>query len=299
MSWEATAWAVEQTTGSPHAKLMLLLLANRADEDGICWPSQINLAEQSEQSDDTVQRHLSKLEHGHKKRDRSTGAIITFQPIIRRARNRRTRGRWPGYVYQLLMPGVAGVSAKELPKKPAEKRAARAALNGSSLPETGPATGRPPTGYMGVAEPTEPLSAASTEPLPAVSPSRSQRLHRAAGSGVESSIEPSHETSAAEPSTRISSTNASGVVAERPRPRRALQGKQGRTEVVQDRIARRLGADGWLILQAMSDDQLAQITSLERRGHLDDHDIENIRSEAKLRIAHPLVQPQSTGPPGA
>jgi Helix-turn-helix domain len=253
MSWEATSWAVEQKTGSPHAKLILLLLANRADEDGICWPSQINLAAQSEQSDDTIQRHLSNLEHGHKKRERDTGEMTTFRPLIRRARNRRTRGRWPGYVYQLLMPGVPGVSAKELPKKPAEKRAARVPLNGS----------------------TEPLSAASTEPLSAVSPSRSLRLHRAAGSGVESSSETSLETSAAEPSR----TNATRVVGERPR---ALQGKQGKTEIVQDRIARRLGGDGWLILQAMSPDQLAQITALERRCHLDDRDIDNIRSEANL-----------------
>jgi hypothetical protein len=64
---------------------------------------------------------------------------------------------------------------------------------------------------------------------------------------------------------------------------RALQGrKQGREDLVQDRIARRLGSSGWDILQSMNPDQLMQITSLERRGHLSDRDISNIRSEAML-----------------
>src|SRR5260370_19440575 len=105
MSWQAKAWAGEQKPGSPHSKLILLLLAIRADEDGICWPSQINLADQSEQSADTVQRHLERLDEGR---------------FIRRARNRRTRGRWPGFVYQLLMPGVVD---HQLPNWPYKKLA--------------------------------------------------------------------------------------------------------------------------------------------------------------------------------
>jgi Helix-turn-helix domain len=258
MSWQATAWAAEQKTGSPHSKLLLLLLANRADEDGICWPSQLSLAEQSEQSADTVQRHLKSLEGR----------------FIRRARNRRTRGRWPGFVYQLLMPHVA--LDPELPKRPGAKRATRAAL----------AAGDPPPCHRGVAPSSEPLSAARTEPLSAASPGRSQRLHRAAWSGVEYIIEPSPETSPAEPS-KISSTKpsrATTVISTAERPE-ALRGrKQGREDLIQDRIARRLGPNGWDILQAMSPDQLAQIVLLERRGHLDDRDLDNIRSEAKLGI---------------
>src|SRR5437016_5469423 len=62
MSWQATAWAVEQTTGSPGAKLMLLTLANYADDTGCCWPSQETLARDTEQSLDSVQRYLKKLE---------------------------------------------------------------------------------------------------------------------------------------------------------------------------------------------------------------------------------------------
>jgi hypothetical protein len=239
MSFRATAWAIEQKTGSPHSKLILLLLANRADEHGICWPSQINLADQSEQSADTIQRHLERLEEGR---------------FIRRARNRRTRGRWPGFVYQLLMPGVA---EQEMPKRPLRKRAFSPAL----------------------AAPTVPLAAASSGPLPAASPSRSERLHQAAPSGVESSDESSLEKSSYEPS----GATAVGSAPERPR---AIQGRKlHREDLLQAQIARRLdaqGANGWGILQAMNPDQLAQIVSLERRGDLDDRDLNNIRCEAKL-----------------
>ena len=77
MSIQALNWAISQKTGSPQSKLVLLLLANYADESGICWPSQISLVQQSEQSDDTVQRHLKAME----------GRFIA------RARTRRTKGR--------------------------------------------------------------------------------------------------------------------------------------------------------------------------------------------------------------
>jgi Helix-turn-helix domain len=235
MSWPALAWAVKQKTGSPHSKLLLLLLANRADDDGICWPSQINLADQSEQSADTVQRHLRNLEGR----------------FIRRARNRRTRGRWPGFVYQLLMPGVVD---GDLQKKPAQKRAVRRFLAACADPQT----------------------AACTEPQPAASPSRSQRPHRAAPGGVESSDESSVESSTTESSRVITA----GLAPEKPM---AVPGKkENREDLVHARIAHRLGADGWGILQAMNPHQLAQIVSLERLGHLDDRDLNNIRCEAKL-----------------
>jgi hypothetical protein len=270
MSWQASAWAAEQVTGSPQAKLILLLLANRANEDGVCWPSQINLADQSEQSADTVQRHLKRLEEGH---------------LIRRARSRRTRGRWPGFVYQLLMPGVAADDG--LLKRPAQKRARKAAT-------VDPVTGRPSLAAAEPAEPAEPHPAAWTEPHPAAwtephtaaSPGRSQRLHRAAVSGVESSIEPSLQTSAYSnhiiesnlkaPTTPISIADRSKALQER---------KQAREDLIQDRVARRLGTNGWIILQAMKPDQLAQIVLLERRGHLSDRDLDNIRGEACLAHA--------------
>ena len=88
MSWQATAWAERQTTGSPGRKVLLLILANYADEHGVCWPSQETLASGTEQSLDTVQRQLRKL---------------TAAGIISVAVRPQGRGRWPGRTYKLNM----------------------------------------------------------------------------------------------------------------------------------------------------------------------------------------------------
>ncbi|WP_371423290.1 helix-turn-helix domain-containing protein [Tardiphaga sp.] len=88
MSWQATAWAERQITGSPARKVLLLVLANYADEDGVCWPSQETLSRGTEQSVDTVQRQLRKLEH---------------MKILAIATRPQGRGRWPGRTYKLNM----------------------------------------------------------------------------------------------------------------------------------------------------------------------------------------------------
>src|ERR1017187_996705 len=91
MSWQATAWAERQRTGSPARKVLLLILANYADEHGLCWPSQELLAFGTEQSLDTVQRQLRKL---------------TAAGIISVAVRPQGRGRWPGRTYKLNMTGT-------------------------------------------------------------------------------------------------------------------------------------------------------------------------------------------------
>lgn len=62
MSVEAIAWAAKQKAGSPGAKLVLIALANYANEDGECWPSQATLAQWTEQGERTIRRHLIDLE---------------------------------------------------------------------------------------------------------------------------------------------------------------------------------------------------------------------------------------------
>lgn len=62
MSVEAIAWASKQRTGSPGAKLVLIALANYANDLGQCWPSQATLAMWTEQSDRTIRTHLATLE---------------------------------------------------------------------------------------------------------------------------------------------------------------------------------------------------------------------------------------------
>lgn len=62
MSVRAMTWAMEQKVGNPTTKLILMALADFADEEGKCFPSQGRLAEIAECSVDTVQRHLTKAE---------------------------------------------------------------------------------------------------------------------------------------------------------------------------------------------------------------------------------------------
>lgn len=62
MSVQAISWALKQKAGCPGSKLVLLCLANYADEDGYCWPSQATIAEETEQGERTVRRHIEALE---------------------------------------------------------------------------------------------------------------------------------------------------------------------------------------------------------------------------------------------
>lgn len=91
MSWQATAWAIKQKTGSPSRKLLLLVLANYADDRGLCWPSQHTLAEDAEQSVDTIQRNLRKLES---------------MKLIAAEQRPRAGGHWPSKVYRLPIPQI-------------------------------------------------------------------------------------------------------------------------------------------------------------------------------------------------
>lgn len=59
MSFQAMAWAVKQKVGNATGKAILLMLANYADEQGKCWPSQETLAAECECSVATVARWLN------------------------------------------------------------------------------------------------------------------------------------------------------------------------------------------------------------------------------------------------
>src|SRR5829696_2262427 len=62
MSWEATAWAKKQRTGSPARKAVLLVIADYASHEGEAWPGRELIADDTEQSVDSVDRHLRALE---------------------------------------------------------------------------------------------------------------------------------------------------------------------------------------------------------------------------------------------
>lgn len=56
------AWARGIKTGSATVKSVLLAVANYADEEGVCWPSQEQLSEDTELSRHSVMRALDQLE---------------------------------------------------------------------------------------------------------------------------------------------------------------------------------------------------------------------------------------------
>lgn len=62
MSIAAIAWAFKQSVGNPLRKLILVKLADNANEDGYCWPSIDRIVRDTETSRDTVIRHIHALE---------------------------------------------------------------------------------------------------------------------------------------------------------------------------------------------------------------------------------------------
>lgn len=62
MSHKAFTWAAEQRAGGPGPKAVLLVLADRADENHSCYPGQDLIAYETEQSVRTVRRQLKDLE---------------------------------------------------------------------------------------------------------------------------------------------------------------------------------------------------------------------------------------------
>jgi hypothetical protein len=58
-----------------------------------------------------------------------------------------------------------------------------------------------------------------------------------------------------------------------------------RSDLLQDAIARRLGRDGWQILQHVGDDRVADLVDLERRGKLDATALEAVRLEYRRGAA--------------
>jgi hypothetical protein len=104
------------------------------------------------------------------------------------------------------------------------------------------------------------------------------RLGQAAISGptgpqslrLKPSIEPSYE-----PSREKAHSNSAERLL-------AFQKKQEGAEVVQNRIARRIGSDGWLVLGEMNDAQRSRLSTLERQGRLDDATLMKAVREIRL-----------------
>src|SRR6202044_778694 len=61
MSWQATSWATKTRVGDATLKLLLLMLANYANEDGECWYTQKKISFDTEIPERTLRRKLAQL----------------------------------------------------------------------------------------------------------------------------------------------------------------------------------------------------------------------------------------------
>ena len=94
MSVLAMTWAWGRSVGHPAQKLVLMALADHADDRGICHPGIDRIAEKVELAPRTVRRYLGDLvEAGH----------------IQRRRRRRKNGTLGTYQYRLRIPRQEGV----------------------------------------------------------------------------------------------------------------------------------------------------------------------------------------------
>lgn len=98
MSIQAVAWAIDQRVGDPTLKVLLIAIANYANDVWECWPFQATLAYDTEISDRTVRRGLEKLKDmgfieivPRKRADGSNGSnLIRILPPTPSGQNVRT-----------------------------------------------------------------------------------------------------------------------------------------------------------------------------------------------------------------
>lgn len=115
MSFQASAWAAKQRAGNPSAKAVLYGLANYAGFDGVCWPSQKTLADDTEQSIDSVQRRLKELEQ--------RGLI--YRPPQKRKKDSRNAGEFGSGMIVILMDDICLAAAMKYGYDPENPSVAR------------------------------------------------------------------------------------------------------------------------------------------------------------------------------
>ncbi|MDB5597399.1 MAG: hypothetical protein JWM36_4360 [Hyphomicrobiales bacterium] len=121
MSFAAQNWALEQDTGDPGSKLLLIILAAYSGADGSCFPGQDTLAKRTGCSERSVRTHLMRLEElglikRHERR-RSTGSkssdlIVLCMPTVDEPLEL-------GAVTILPAKSAAGRKRQNFPKSPA------------------------------------------------------------------------------------------------------------------------------------------------------------------------------------
>ena len=104
MSWSALAWATDSNVGSSAAKFILILLANKADENFSCYPSIRTLMAESNAGRSTVLLAL---------RDLETRGFISRHPQFHDSGARRSTGY---YLNHPLAPHLSPSPAPDSPR---------------------------------------------------------------------------------------------------------------------------------------------------------------------------------------
>jgi Helix-turn-helix domain len=249
MSWQATNWAMNQKVGNAGRKLLLVALANYADENGVCWPSQGRLALDTEASLDTIQRQTKKLV--------ADGFVSIERPPKR-------RGQWQTFIYRLNMPAQnarpqnAARSESSDQAEGCEPATAHPYLDGPAIGTTVPKSVGTPMPKAAWPGRTQPDSRPQGQAAPSPTPGRTaMRLKPSKEYSIEQSGEPPQQQPRAQ--TKFDAA-----------ARRQAWQMNRAVEVVQDRIARRLGKQGWSILVELDQAELDRLTRLEQSGQLDD-----------------------------
>ena len=240
MSWQATAWAVKQKTGSAGCKLLLLTLANYSDDTGCCWPGQDALKNDTEQSLDTIQRQLKRLE-----------GLGLIRKIVRPM----GPGRWSSRTYFLNLT----VTEMSKPQSAAQPDAKDRSPDGSST------------------TPQDARDNAAPDPVTMPHQTRDYTAPVRHESSLDPKSEPSLETSSENPVTFGPAKKLKLSAAERQRAFK--EGRNG-IEVIQNRIAQKLGFDGWEILGRLAPHELDRVTTLEERGRFTGAELELLRFAA-------------------
>lgn len=150
MSWEALAWAKDSDIAQPVAKFILVLLANKADENFSCYPSIRTLVAESGAGRSTVLRALSYLEmHG----------FVTRRPQFHDSGARRSTR------YYLNHPQAQGLPPSPDPGLPSPNAGPFSPVptRGPSHIETGAVPERHPTGVPN-RDPLNPSTRPPSEP---------------------------------------------------------------------------------------------------------------------------------------
>lgn len=168
----ARVWARGLRLGNPHAKAVLLAVANYMNEDGVAWPGIVTISEDTDLSEDTVVNRLRWLE--------SIGAIALFKAWVDEngRRNLEGRGRVTSSEIRFLFDADTDeISARANPgKSPPKLRGAAAASHAAAKdashadePDVGTRHGREQNSShlqpvsTGLAPDSPPTAAARTE----------------------------------------------------------------------------------------------------------------------------------------